>query len=105
MVAGPNLASHQVTVHRRVEQLDPEGRPVALWEPVSVFYAGFGSNASTRLQVVGAAGERVDAAVSAPGRPDVRVGDKVEVADRQWACVGVVETPLTRRVLLAAWRN
>jgi len=100
----PSLTSNYAMVYRRNTGVTVEGRPVETWTMVYAFSCGFGAVNTAREQVVGAAGQRVDAAASTMAQePDVQVGDKLAVAGREWAVVGVRDTGATTRILLAAW--
>ena len=101
----PSLNSTYVLVKRRSSTIDGEGTPVASWTEVSHFRGGFGSSVSTREDVAGAQGQRVDAAVSTIGNPSVFVGDRLTISGRDWAVVGIRHTGATTRILLAQWGN
>lgn len=103
MFTGPSLNSHEVVLARQVAGVDAEGTPLQDFTYIAAYRGGFGSVTSDRELVKGDAGQRVDAAVSISGTPDVRVGDKVETAGREWRVVGVRRTGVTTRILLAAW--
>lgn len=103
MFIGPSLTSHEVFVLRQINGVDAEGTPLQDFVYIGGFRGGFGSVTSDRELVKGDAGQRVDAAVSITGTPDVRIGDKVETGGREWRVVGVRRTGVTTRVLLAAW--
>lgn len=98
----PSLYSHYCRVVRRVDSVDAEGTPKRSEGVVCEFYGGFGAVASDRQAVYGSDGQLVVAAVSTTTGPDVKVGDKLEVAGREWAVVGIRETGATTRILLAA---
>ena len=101
----PSLNTSYVSVKRRSSTIDDEGTPVASWSEVSHFRGGFGSSVSTREDVSGAQGQRIDAAVSTMGNPNVFVGDKLTIVGRDWAVVGIRHTGATTRILLAQWGN
>lgn len=103
MIYRPSLNSHLCQVERRVATVDDEGTPSQALVSAGSFLGGFGAVSTAREQVTGQDGQRVDAAVSALGTPDVKVGDRLIVAGRQWAVVGIRATGIGTRVLLAAW--
>lgn len=103
MFPAPSLNSHLVSVFRAVSGIDSEGTPVSTLEHIVDFRGGFGFTSTNREQVVGVDGQRIDAAVSVNGRIDVRIGDKANVAGRDWKIVGVREAGPLTRVLLASW--
>ena len=106
MRAEPSLTSNYCIVYRRDGSVDVEGRPTSEWTLVYAFSGRFGSVGSTREQVVGAAGQQVDAAVSTAAlNPDVQVGDLLRVSGRDFAVVGIRVTGATTRILLAIWGN
>lgn len=101
----PSLSSYLVSISRPIVGVDDEGTPLTTYENVFEFRGGFGSTSSSREQVLGADGQRVDAAISTRVTVDVHINDKAVVAGREWRVVGVVPTGLTTRILLAVWGN
>jgi len=103
LVPYPSLTGYEVKVYRKSQSVDSEGTPLQTYSLVDEFRGGFGSVATGRENVVGYAGQRVDAAVSTSHEPNILIGDKVNVAGRDWKCVGIADTPITHRILLAQW--
>lgn len=105
MITLPSLTSHYANVFRRDSSTDIEGSLSHNWVNVGNFYGGFGVPRSTRQEVVGATGQKVEAAISTEGNPDVKVGDRLNILGRDWAVIGAVDLTITRRFQLAAWGN
>ena len=103
LVPYPSLSSYEVKIYRKSQQVDSEGMPLQTYSLVDEFRGGFGSVATGREQVRGFAGQRVDAAISTEHEPNALIGDKVEVSGRDWVVVGIADTPVTHRILLAQW--
>ena len=105
MIIVPSLTSHFASVYRRDSSTDIEGSLSHTWVSTGSFYGGFGVPRSTRQEVVGATGQKVEAAISTEGNPDVKVGDRLQILGRDWAVIGAVDLAITRRFQLAAWGN
>jgi len=99
----PSLTSHHAMIQRRESGVDLEGSMSHTWVNVGEFYGGFGVPKASRQEVAGAAGQRVDAAISTMANPDVQIGDKLTINGRDWAVIGVYELALTKRIQLAVW--
>jgi len=103
LVPNPSLSSYEVKIYRKTQGVDSEGTPLQTYTLVDEFRGGFGSVATGRELVEGYAGQRVDAAISTEHEPNALIGDKVNVSGRDWALVGISDTPVTYRLLLAQW--
>lgn len=99
----PSLKSHEVKIYRKDQGVDSEGTPLQTYTLVDEFRGGFGSVSSGRERVEGYAGQRVDAAVSTSHEANALIGDKVNVSGRDWVIVGITDTAITSRILLAQW--
>ena len=99
----PSLSSHHASIFRRDSSSDIEGNLSQTWVNVGEFCGGFGVPKSTRQEVIGASGQKVEAAISTQGNPDVQVGDKLNISGRDWAVIGVYDLALTKRIQLAVW--
>lgn len=99
----PSLRTHEVKIYRKDQGVDSEGTPLQTYTLVDEFRGGFGSVSTGRELVEGYAGQRVDAAISTAHEPQALIGDKVNVSGRDWVVVGLSDTPVTYRILLAQW--
>jgi len=102
-ISNPSLYSHEVQAYRKTAGVDAEGTPLQTYTLVAEFRGGFGTASADRELVKGYAGQRVDAAISTSAIQDIQVGDKIVVSEREWAVVGVIDTAITQRILLARW--